>query len=98
MKKTKRVGPQVVPILSATIEVVEEMLRGDVRVATKYLSPTLTVRASRRRVNGRVPRRGSVDVVLTIGRPNHAARAFARAAKKAGEPFPVRKVQIVPAR
>ena len=31
---------------------------------------------------------------LTCGKPNFAERAFVKKAVKAGEPFPVRKVQL----
>lgn len=34
-----------------------------------------------------------VEVVVTIGRPNFKSRALIRAAKRAGEPFPIKKLQ-----
>ncbi len=33
-------------------------------------------------------------IVLKIGRPNFREREFIRACKKAGEPFPVKKIQL----
>jgi len=33
-------------------------------------------------------------MVLTIGRPNYAEREFIKLCKKAGEPFPVKKMQL----
>lgn len=44
---------------------------------------------------GKLPRKGSkIEVVLTHGRPNYAQRQFIRRCQRAGEPFPVRKVQL----
>lgn len=69
-----------------------------VRVATVFLSPRLTVRATMRRYQGRlsrdVRRDQGVDITLTIGRPNANARAFVKLAQRAGEPFPMKKVRL----
>lgn len=60
--------------------------------ATKYVSPDYVVSAHR---VGKPDRRGkSVPIMLKIGKPNHAERAFIKACRKAGEPFPVRRVQV----
>lgn len=72
------------------IQVVERV-RAGARKATKYVAPSLTIKASRqhkRRGNER-----AVTIILTIGRPNYAERRFIKACQKAGEPFPVRRVQ-----
>lgn len=74
--------------------VVRALLASGAFSATKYVSPTEVVRATRRRVRGKVPNRGTVDLVMVMGRPNYRERAFIRKAKKAGEAFPVRKVQL----
>ena len=60
----------------------------NVRSATVYVSPTCTVRLTRRF------RRGLKEFVLNVGKPNISARSFIKAALAAGEPFPVRKVQL----
>lgn len=60
--------------------------------ATKFIGPNLVVKATRR---GRFDRRSNnVEMVLTIGRPNHAERKFLKKLKKAGESLPVKKVQL----
>jgi hypothetical protein len=75
----------------AARRVIRHLAIGD-RKATVYISPTLTVKESRRHKPN--ARSRSVEIVLTIGRPNSAEREFIRVAKKAGEPFPIRKVQL----
>lgn len=66
------------------------------RTATLFMTPTCTVRASRRLWEGKLPSRSvsRTDINLTIGQPNAAARAFIKKAKRAGEPFPIRKVRL----
>lgn len=64
----------------------------DVRRATYYLSPGLTIKATRTR---RVDKREKAEsYIVTVGRPNYAERKFIKVAKAAGEPFPVKKVQL----
>jgi len=53
--------------------------------ATGYLSPKLTIKATF--VN-------KESVLITVGRPNYAERKFIKLAKKAGEKFPIRKIQL----
>ena len=60
--------------------------------ATKFLSPRLTVKATRRhRVNRRDRR---VELLFTYGQPNHEERSFVSRCRRAGEPLPVKKVQL----
>lgn len=60
--------------------------------ASKYVSPTHVVKATRQR---KYDRRDKAETFLvTIGTPNFLGRRFIKAVKKAGEPFPVKKVQI----
>lgn len=63
-----------------------------VRKATCYLQPDLVVKVTRRRK----PRSNcrSEDTVLTFGSPNYAERAFLAKCRKAGEPLPVKKIQL----
>jgi phage baseplate assembly protein W len=74
--------------------VIEAVLSGPepVRRATLYVSPKMVVKATRRH-KPRV-RAGTVELVVTIGRPNYAEREFIKAAVKAGERFPIEKVQL----
>lgn len=62
------------------------------RSAVKFVDPKLVVKMTRRFK----PRRNDTnnDIVLTVGRPNYAERAFVKLCVKAGEPFPVKKLQI----
>lgn len=77
---------------SAVVNVVEAVVMCGCRKAFVVLSEDMVVTATRRfkpRKNER-----TTSVVLTIGKPNYAVRGFIKACKKAGEPFPVRKVQL----
>lgn len=60
-----------------------------IRSATKYISPVLTVKATRRSTSNR-----AVEIVVTIGRPNCLEREFIDKCIEAGEKFPVRKIQL----
>ncbi len=61
--------------------------------ATKYLSPTLRIRATAQ-VYRSAGDRHSDTIAVTIGKPNYAEGEFIKKLKQAGEPFPVRKVQL----
>lgn len=71
--------------------VVGPVLSG-MRRATKYVSPQLTVKATRRHRFSRRETRN--EILVTIGVPNYLEQRFIRACRKAGEPFPVRRVQV----
>lgn len=79
-------------------KVIDVLLTSGAHTATQYVSEKLTVRATRRMFGPKGRRRfngkRATDVVLTIGVPNFKARAFIKAAKKAGERFPIRKIQL----
>lgn len=79
-------------IKKAVSDVVDTLITTGAYRTTKYLSPTYTVKATR--LHRPDKRSRSAHVVLSIGAPNFAERAFIKAAKKAGEPLPVKKVQI----
>lgn len=60
---------------------------------TKILSEKLTVKMTRRLYGGKIDgRERRIDIVLTIGVPNFAERQFIKKAKKAREPFPVKRL------
>lgn len=64
----------------------------EARRATVYLGEKLVVSTCRRfRFSKRNTRN---DFVVKIGVPNYEERNFLRACKKAGEPLPVRRVQL----
>lgn len=80
--------------LSQAITRVTNYLVDDVSVrrATIFLNDRMTVKATRqRRHDGRDKQE---TFLLTFGRPNFVERQFINMCKKAGEPFPVKKVQI----
>lgn len=75
--------------------VVAALLENGARRATKFLSETETVVAARQVYNGKISKRDRrVTVVVSFGRPNYAERLFIKRCRKAGEPFPVKKVQL----
>ena len=76
-------------------EVVRMLVNTGAHRATKYLSAGHVVRATHKLVRGKVPSaKKNIELVVTLGRPNFAERRFIRQCARAGEPFPVRKVQI----
>ena len=78
------------------------LLDSGARKATLYLSPKLTVKASRPAYKNKEgvyhkiedKRATRADIVFTAGAPNFEERMFIRQATKAGEPFPIKKVQL----
>lgn len=81
--------------MNAITKTVEMLLRTESKRATKYLSSDLVVSAQRKSYGNKLDRRGhNIDIVLKIGKPNYAERDFIKQCKKAGEPFPVKKVQL----
>ncbi len=61
----------------------------------KYISPTLTVKATRKLFNGKFDKRSKrIEILFTIGIPNYAEREFIQKCKMAGEPFPIKRIQI----
>lgn len=64
----------------------------NVHRATKYLSPTRVITITR--VGRFVPRVAHGDYRLKVGMPNYREREFIKLALKAGEKFPIRKVQL----
>jgi hypothetical protein len=63
--------------------------------ATKFITPKSVVKVTQRLAAGRLPRKGgNLDFVVTVGSPNYADRLFIKKCLKAGEPFPVKKLQL----
>jgi len=77
---------------NAVTRVVICLLETEAKRATLFLNERTVVSACRRLKPYRSAR--SVDVVLKIGGPNYREREFITACKKAGEPFPVKKIQF----
>lgn len=71
-------------------QLAEAILEIGAKQATKYFSEKLTLKATRQ---GKADKRNRQTTILfTIGRPNYAEREFIKLAKKAGEPFPIKRV------
>ena len=71
----------------------EIILEGGAKRATKYFSEKLIVRATRR--SGLDKRHSTVEILFTIGKPNYRERQFIKLCKRAGEKFPLKKIQIL---
>lgn len=78
-------------VLKFTPDVINWVIAG-ARKATKYVSPTLTVKATRQY---KLDRRDSRETfVVSIGRPNYKETQFIKQCKAAGEKFPVKNIQL----
>ncbi|MDD4998661.1 MAG: hypothetical protein PHI99_10970 [Syntrophales bacterium] len=76
-------------------QVIKGVLGENVVKATKYLSEKLVVKATRRRFHGKILKKARItEINVTIGAPNYAEREFIKKARKAGEPFPIKKIQL----
>lgn len=79
-------------LVNSVAHVMAELLESSAIKATKYLSEKLTVKGTFR---GRVTARArTAEILFTVGAPNYAEREFIKQCRKAGEPFPVKKVQL----
>lgn len=78
------------------IAVIEPVLYGDAVKATKYISRKSIIRATRKRFHKRILTltNHNAEITLTVGKPNFIEREFIKDCIKAGEPFPVKKVQL----
>lgn len=61
--------------------------------ATKFISEKQIIRAVRTSY-GKKFLRGNIEITLTLGKPNYVEREFIKTCKKAGEPFPIKKIQL----
>lgn len=77
----------------ATVKAIAALQQSNAHTATVFLSDRRTVTATRLRYRGR-PDRHTFEARLTIGRPNYRGRQFIRLAQRAGERFPIRRVQL----
>ena len=86
--------PPTIPA-AALRDLVHSLLVLEARKATKYLSESVVVKATRRLFNGRIDHRETrIEILLTVGAPNYAERRVIKTLKQAGEPFPVKKIQL----
>lgn len=77
----------------ATRKVVDALLSDiGIRQAIAYVAPNFVVKATRQRKPTRRTR--SETFLLTVGAPAYLEKRFIKACLKAGEPFPVKTVQL----
>lgn len=74
----------------------ECILDGGAYKATKYYGDKLIVRATRKRYGGKIMKGKvhPVEIMFTVGRPNYEEREFIKKCFAAGEPLPVKKIQM----
>lgn len=70
------------------------LLHNGAKTATVYVRDNLVVRVTRRTYRNAHRGHAPIELAVTIGRPNYLARKFIKQAKRAGEPFPIKKVQL----
>ncbi len=81
-------------------KVITALVENNATKATYFISPKLIARASRKTYLGKsgkrhLPRKtDNLEILLTYGRPNYQEREFIKKCIKAGEPFPVKKIQL----
>jgi len=73
-------------------QVAELVLYSGYYRATKFVSDEFTVKATRQFKPDKRDRQESF--IVTVGKPNYKERKFIALCKKAGETFPVRKIQL----
>lgn len=81
---------QVDPKMFAVV--VGVLVASDAKTAIKYLTPNLIVKATWR--HKPMKRHTREECVVTFGTPGYLQQKFIDAAVKAGEPFPIKKVQL----
>lgn len=70
------------------------LLAGAVR-ATKYYDDKTVVSAQRKLCAGKIDfRNRMVEILFKIGKPNFKEQQFLKQVKLAGEPLPVKKIQL----
>jgi len=83
-------------VKNAVAKVVAAVVDYNAYKAAIYLNDKLVVRVSRRLYKKRLPHQNSKteELLVVIGKPNYEQREFIKKCKKAGEPFPVKKIQF----
>lgn len=73
--------------------IVDCLIKNKAFVATKYISSSLIVRATRKLSKKRIAK-GNIEIVLTIGKPNYQERDLIKGFKKDKEEFPIKGIII----
>lgn len=74
-------------------KLIEAITDSEAIKATAYLSDGLVIKATKRIYKHRQPTK-QTEILVTIGRPNCQERGFIKTCKRAGETFPVKKIQL----
>lgn len=74
-------------------KLIEALVASNAVKATKFISEKEIVRVTRTRYKGKFDRY-KLELTVTRGKPNYREREFIKICKKAGEPFPVKKIQL----
>ena len=78
-----------------TGKVLESLIENKAIRATAYLSEKFVINMTLKRVKGNMPAKNqNSEIVLVVGKPNYEQREFIKKCKKAGEKFPVKKIQL----
>lgn len=85
-------------VQNAVSKVVLTLIQSGAHRATKYLSEKYVVNVTRPifgpKGKKRLLKGSSIHLVIKLGKPNYAERAFIAQCVKAKEPFPVKKIQL----
>ena len=83
------------PILSQDYnKIIKSLILSGAIKATKYIDPKFVIKAKRKVFNNKIDKRGNIEIILTIGKPNYLERKFIKQCIKAKEPFPIQKTQL----
>ena len=85
-----------VSVRSLAGQVIAAACQPGVYRATKFVSPTLVIKATRRRYAGKLLRghERHETVLVTMGRPNYRERHFLQQCRQSQTPLTVRKIQL----
>ncbi len=75
-------------------EVFREIIRSEVKKATKYIGQELIIRVTKKTFDNNANNKGNMQITMTIGKPNYQEREFIKKCLIVNEPFPVKKVQV----
>jgi hypothetical protein len=89
---TLLIGRAIDPRIFSTV--CGALIASDAKTATKYLLSNVVVRATWH--NKPHSKNTRETMIVSYGNPNYLERNFVRACKKAGEVFPVKKIQFRP--
>jgi hypothetical protein len=68
---------------TACAELVERLIVDGAYKSTKFIyGENLTVKATRKRYNKKILKNGSIEIIITIGKPNYEEREALKKAKK----------------